>query len=112
LGPAISLQGDIVSDGQIKSGREGSLEAPTRHALDWQNPQFYDPAALDQELERVFDICHGCRRCFNLCNSFPTLFDLIDESATGELAAVDKKAYGQVVDHCYLCDMCYMTKCP
>ena len=101
-----------MSDGQIKSGREGSLEAPTRHALDWQNPQFYDPAALDQELERVFDICHGCRRCFNLCNSFPTLFDLIDESATGELAAVDKKAYGQVVDHCYLCDMCYMTKCP
>jgi glycerol-3-phosphate dehydrogenase subunit C len=101
-----------VSDGQIKSGREGSLEAPTRHALDWQNPQFYDPAALDQELERVFDICHGCRRCFNLCNSFPTLFDLIDESTTGELAAVDKKAYGQVVDNCYLCDMCYMTKCP
>jgi glycerol-3-phosphate dehydrogenase subunit C len=101
-----------VSDGQIKSGREGSLEAPTRHPLDWQNPQFYDQAALDRELERVFDICHGCRRCFNLCNSFPTLFDLIDESATGELAAVDKKAYGQVVDHCYLCDMCYMTKCP
>jgi glycerol-3-phosphate dehydrogenase subunit C len=101
-----------VSDGQNKSGREGSLEAPTRHALDWQNPQFYDPAALDQELERVFDICHGCRRCFNLCNSFPTLFDLIDESTSGELAAVDKKAYGKVVDNCYLCDMCYMTKCP
>jgi glycerol-3-phosphate dehydrogenase subunit C len=95
-----------------EGNREGSLEAPTRHALGWQEPQFYDPAALDKELERVFDICHGCRRCFNLCNSFPTLFELIDGSKSGELDGVDKKAYAQVVDNCYLCDMCYMTKCP
>ena len=96
----------------MKSGPEGSLEAPTRHPLAWQDPKFYDTAALDKELERVFDICHGCRRCFNLCNSFPTLFDLVDESKTGEVDAVDRKAYWQVVDQCYLCDMCYMTKCP
>jgi glycerol-3-phosphate dehydrogenase subunit C len=101
-----------VSDGKTNSGREGSLEAPTRHALGWQEPQFYDPGALEKELERVFEICHGCRRCFNLCNAFPTLFDLIDESKTGDLDGVEKSAYGQVVDHCYLCDMCYMTKCP
>jgi glycerol-3-phosphate dehydrogenase subunit C len=101
-----------VSDAQIQKDREGSLEAPTRHALGWQEPQFYDPAALDTELERVFEICHGCRRCFNLCNAFPTLFDLIDESKTGEIDGVDKKSYGKVIDQCYLCDMCYMTKCP
>ena len=101
-----------MSDGQIKSGREGNLQAPTRHALGWQEPQFYDPDALQKELERVFDICHGCRRCFNLCNSFPTLFELIDESKTGELDGVDKKDFAKVVDQCYLCDMCYMTKCP
>jgi len=101
-----------VSEGQTKSGREGNLEAPTRHALGWQDPQFYDPEALQKELDRVFDICHGCRRCFNLCNSFPTLFELIDESKTGELDGVDKTAFGKVVDQCYLCDMCYMTKCP
>ena len=101
-----------MSQSHIPAGREGSLEAPTRHPLDWRNPSFYDEAALDKELERVFDICHGCRRCFSLCNSFPTLFDAIDASATGELDGVDKKAYGDVVDHCYLCDMCYMTKCP
>lgn len=101
-----------MSDGQSNPGREGNLEAPTRHALGWQEPQFYDAGALQKELERVFDICHGCRRCFNLCNAFPTLFNLIDESKTGELDAVDKNSYGQVVDQCYLCDMCYMTKCP
>ncbi|MGO9036474.1 MAG: heterodisulfide reductase-related iron-sulfur binding cluster [Steroidobacteraceae bacterium] len=102
----------MVSDAEIKKDREGSLEAPTRHALGWREPQFYDPVSLDKELERVFEICHGCRRCFNLCNAFPTLFDLIDESKSGEIDGVDKKAYGKVIDHCYLCDMCYMTKCP
>jgi glycerol-3-phosphate dehydrogenase subunit C len=92
--------------------REGSLEAPTRHPLDWRSDAFYDETALNAELERVFDICHGCRRCFNLCNAFPTLFDAIDESETMELDGVPKTVYRDVVDHCYLCDMCYMTKCP
>jgi Fe-S oxidoreductase len=92
--------------------REGSLEAPTRHALDWRNPEFYDEAALHKEMERIFDICHGCRRCVSLCQSFPTLFDLVDESSTGELDGVDTRDYWKVVDQCYLCDLCYMTKCP
>ncbi len=101
-----------MSDDPVKPAREGGLEAPGRHALGWQEPGFYDAEALEKEIERVFDICHGCRRCFNLCNSFPTLFDLIDESSTGELDGVDKRSFSKVVDNCYLCDMCYMTKCP
>ena len=92
--------------------REGSLDAPTRHPVDWKSAEFYDETSLFQELERVFDICHGCRRCFNLCNSFPTLFDLVDESPTMEVDGVDKKEYWDVVDNCYLCDLCFMTKCP
>jgi glycerol-3-phosphate dehydrogenase subunit C len=92
--------------------REGSLEAPTRHPLGWQDPAFWDEAALGAELERVFDICHGCRRCFSLCNAFPVLFGHVDESPTGEVAAVPQAARWEVVDHCYLCDMCYMSKCP
>jgi Fe-S oxidoreductase len=92
--------------------REGSLEAPTRHPLQWQEAEFYDEDKLNEELERVFDICHGCRRCVSLCNSFPTLFDLIDESETMELDGVEKQDYMTVVDHCYLCDLCYLTKCP
>ena len=92
--------------------REGSLEAPTRHPLDWKSAGFYDEAKLDKELERVFEICHGCRRCVNLCTAFPTLFDLVDGSKTLEVDGVAKQDYGKVVDQCYLCDMCYMTKCP
>jgi len=94
------------------SNREGNLEAPTRHPLDWKNPEFYDDASLFKEMERVFDICHGCRRCVSLCGSFPTLFDLVDESSTMEVDGVAKQDYWKVVDQCYLCDVCYMTKCP
>ena len=92
--------------------REGSLDAPTRHPLDWKNPSFYDEQSLFKELERVFDICHGCRRCVSLCQSFPTLFDLVDESPTLEVDGIKKQDYWKVVDHCYLCDLCFMTKCP
>jgi Fe-S oxidoreductase len=92
--------------------REGSLEAPTRHPIDWQNPEYYDEQKLNEELERVYDICHGCRRCVSLCNAFPTLFDLVDNNETLEVEGVKKEDYVKVVDQCYLCDLCYMTKCP
>jgi Fe-S oxidoreductase len=94
------------------ASKEGSLAAPTRHPLAWKSDDFHDQASLDRELERVFDICHGCRRCVSLCGSFPTLFDLIDATADGEVHGVDKKDYIKVVDQCYLCDLCFMTKCP
>lgn len=92
--------------------KEGSLEAPTRHPIAWQSVEFWDPQALDAELERVFDICHGCRRCVSLCDAFPTLFDLVDESATLEVDGVDSADYPKVAEQCYLCDLCFMTKCP
>src|SRR5487761_1152500 len=91
--------------------REGSLDAPTRHAIPWQDADFYDPAKVEAEMHRIFEICHGCRRCFNLCDSFPRLFDMIDASPN-ELEGVDRKDYAKVADACTLCDMCFMTKCP
>ena len=92
--------------------REGNLEAPTRHAVDWKNPDFYDEAKCLAEMERIFDICHGCRRCVSLCQSFPNLFDLVDATDDGEVHGVNKADYWKVVDQCYLCDLCYLTKCP
>ncbi|HEV2607219.1 MAG TPA: Fe-S oxidoreductase, partial [Xanthomonadaceae bacterium] len=92
--------------------REGSLDAPTRHPLEWKTPAFWEQAALDAELERVFHICHGCRRCVSLCHAFPTLFDLVDASTTLEVDGVARSDYAKVVEQCYLCDLCYQTKCP
>src|SRR3546814_9577871 len=92
--------------------KEGSLGAPIRHPIAWQDESFYDEEALDAELRRVFDICHGCRRCFNLCDSFPTLFDMIDESEHEDVEHLDSQDFKKVVDACTLCDMCFMVKCP
>src|SRR5213075_2339991 len=69
--------------------REGSLEAPTRHALAWKAPEFWDQLKAEAELERIFDNCK-----------------------TMEVDGVAKADYWKVVDQCYLCDLCYMTKCP
>jgi len=72
-------------------GKEGGLGAPTRHVIAWRDDAFYDMDAIEKEMERVFDICHGCRRCFNLCDSFPQLFDMIDEGETLEVDSLDPK---------------------
>jgi Fe-S oxidoreductase len=92
--------------------KEGNLEAPTRHPIDWKGADFHDEGKMLAEMERVFDICHGCRRCVSLCQSFPNLFDLVDATDDGEVHGVKKEDYWKVVDQCFLCDLCYMTKCP
>jgi glycerol-3-phosphate dehydrogenase subunit C len=91
---------------------EGSLDAPTREIIRWQDPDFTDPAKLEAEMRRVFDVCHGCRRCFNLCDSFPRLFDLIDSSPKEDVEHLKSEDFKPVVEACTLCDMCFMTKCP
>ena len=91
---------------------EGGVGAPTRHPIEWRLEAFYDPEDLKGELARVFDICHSCRRCVSLCQAFPALFDLVDESESMEVDGVDEADYVKVVDQCYLCDLCFMTKCP
>ncbi len=102
----------MSSNNSNTGGREGSLEAPQRQPLDWRSDAFYDHESLYAELERVYDICHGCRRCVSLCDAFPTLFDLVDESETLEVDGVDKDDYMKVVEQCFLCDLCAETKCP
>ena len=92
--------------------KEGSLDAPIRHPIDFEHPDFLNPEKLDAEMRRAFDICHGCRRCFNLCDSFPKLFDMIDESENEDVESLKSEQFEPVVDACTLCDMCFMTKCP
>tara|TARA_B110000438_G_scaffold1594_1_gene1572 strand:- start:916 stop:2247 length:1332 start_codon:yes stop_codon:yes gene_type:complete len=92
--------------------KEGSTQAPTRRPINFNHPDFLDQKKLDDEMRRVFDICHGCRRCFNLCDSFPKLFDMIDESKNEDVESLSSDQFSPVVDSCTLCDMCFMTKCP
>jgi len=92
--------------------KEGSTQAPVRHPLNFNHPDFLDSKKLDDEIRRVFDICHGCRRCFNLCDSFPKLFEMIDESENEDVGSLKSEQFKPVVEACTLCDMCFMTKCP
>ena len=92
--------------------KEGSTQAPTRHPIDFNHQDFLDSKKLDDEMRRVFEVCHGCRRCFNLCDSFPQLFDLIDNSKDENLQSISSNKFAPVVDSCTLCDMCFETHCP
>ena len=92
--------------------KEESTQAPKRHPIDFNHPDFLDEKKLDQEMRRVFDICSGCRRCFNLCETFPKLFDMIDKSKNEDVESLSNNQFSSVVDACTLCDMCFMTKCP
>ncbi len=92
--------------------KEGSTKAPIRHPIDFKNPDFLNLEKLDAEMRRVFEICHGCRRCFNLCDSFPKLFDMIDKAKNEDVESLSSNQFPDVVNSCTLCDMCFMTKCP
>jgi len=67
-------------------------------------------AQLEQETNRIFNICDGCRRCFNLCPSFNTLLDRIDEHES-DLTKLTPAVYEQVEKECYYCKLCY-NHCP
>ena len=71
---------------------------------------YWDQAALRGEIERAFDICNGCRLCFNLCSSFPELFKAV-EAHDGDARQVSQAEAGRVAELCFQCKICYV-KCP
>ena len=87
----------------------GSDRPDSRPTIDWEAPAFLDAGALDGELRRVAAVCHTCRRCEDLCESFPRLFDLID--GRGGVGTIRGDAFESVGAACTLCDMCYPV-CP
>lgn len=75
------------------------------------HPKYFDEADLRQEMNRVYDLCHGCRLCFKFCTAFPTLFDAIDQHDDQDSAKLTKAEQDQVVDECFNCKLCYVN-CP
>ncbi len=93
-------------------GRDGKRPTLVRPVPKWDDPAVLDQKRLDGELERVFDICHGCRRCAGLCPAFDTLFELIDGSSTMGPDGLERGDYRRIVDLCHLCGRCYTERCP
>jgi glycerol-3-phosphate dehydrogenase subunit C len=69
-----------------------------------------DPAQLQKNTQRIYEVCDGCRRCFNLCPSFNTLLDGIDQYE-GDVAKLTPTDHHRIVDECYYCKLCY-NHCP
>ncbi|HEY1435265.1 MAG TPA: anaerobic glycerol-3-phosphate dehydrogenase subunit C [Thermoanaerobaculia bacterium] len=73
---------------------------------------FYDRSAVDKELRRVADICHTCRRCYNLCPSFDVLFRALDRpEVDGEVDRLTVPDLGEFSDLCFECKLC-IPHCP
>ncbi len=85
--------------------------APT-DGLTWNpnDPTYWDEEALKKEIDRAFELCHGCRMCFKYCQSFPTLFEAVD-AADGDVRRLDPAVVDRVIDECFQCKLCY-TQCP
>jgi glycerol-3-phosphate dehydrogenase subunit C len=84
----------------------------TENAIyDPKNPKYWDKSSLEQELLRTFDICHGCRMCFNYCYSFPTLFKALDSYANGDVTKITEEDKNKIIEECYHCKLCYVN-CP
>ena len=80
-------------------------------SYDPNDPTYWDSEALDKEVQRTFEICHGCRMCFKYCDSFPSLFDLIDNTYDGEVSRVTHGDTRSVMDACFQCKLCEV-QCP
>lgn len=90
---------------------------PIKHAptdgltYDPSDEKYWEPELLRQELERVFDICHGCRMCFKYCDSFPNMFALLDQKHDGDVRRLSESETDAVVDACFQCKLCEV-QCP
>lgn len=73
--------------------------------------KYWDKSALDKEVERAFEICHGCRMCFKYCDSFPNLFSLLDNNYDGDVTKLTDPEVRSIMDSCFQCKLCEV-QCP
>ncbi len=80
-------------------------------SYDAAEAKYWDPGALDGEVRRVFEVCNGCRLCFKYCDTFPSLFDLLDHRHEGDVRRLAPAEVGSVMDSCFQCKLCEV-QCP
>jgi glycerol-3-phosphate dehydrogenase subunit C len=80
-------------------------------SYDPSEEKYWSKEGLNKEIERTFEICHGCRMCFKYCDSFPSLFSFIDNNHDGNVAKITEKETEKVMDECFQCKLCEV-QCP
>jgi len=88
-----------------------SYQATDGLSYDPAEEKYWDPKGLAAELERVFEVCHGCRLCFKFCDTFPDLFSLIDSQHNGDVRQITSAETDRVLDTCFQCKLCEVN-CP
>ena len=88
-----------------------SYQATAALTYDPSDARYWDPEAVQAEVHRAFEICHGCRMCFKYCDSFPVLFKAIDGVHDGDVAKVTAAETAQVMEACFQCKLCEV-QCP
>src|SRR6476619_1851288 len=78
---------------------------------DPMHPEYLDEADVRNEMTRVFSVCHDCRRCIDLCTSFPTMCAAIDRHDDHDAGRMTPAQQDRVVDECFQCKLCYLN-CP
>ncbi len=73
--------------------------------------RYWNQGLLDKEIQRIFEICHGCRLCFKYCDTFPNLFSLLDQKHDGNVRKISADETGQILDTCFQCKLCEVN-CP
>lgn len=101
-------------DGRATDGKKPvnlSYQPTDGLSYDPDDPKYWDVQALGKEIERVFEVCHGCRMCFKYCDSFPDLFDFIDNRHDGKVSDLTDDETAHVMDQCFQCKLCEV-QCP
>lgn len=80
------------------------------HEYDPKTTRFWNKDDLRKSMEKVLDICNGCRLCFNLCGSFPALFESA-ERHNDDFTKITAPEVDKIVDECFQCKICY-ERCP
>jgi Fe-S oxidoreductase len=93
------------------AGRSISYQPTAGLSYDPAEAKYWDESGLHLEVQRVFEVCHGCRMCFKYCDSFPTLFQYIDEQHDGDVSKLSDEQTAEVMGHCFQCKLCEV-QCP
>jgi Fe-S oxidoreductase len=80
-------------------------------SYDPTDPTYWDQEALQKELTRTYEVCHGCRMCFKYCDSFPLLFERLDNAYDGDVRQVNGDDTHAIMDACFQCKLCEV-QCP
>ncbi len=78
---------------------------------DPEDAKYWDGGLLNKEIERVFEVCNGCRMCFKFCDSFPRLFQFLDQEHGGDVTKLTAPQTASVMEACFQCKLCEV-QCP